>query len=80
MHETDTRLIASAKSYVTKLTQSRGERLRDAIEGYEIACRLARGADAGRSTYWSEEAAVRKNNLKRLVASAKKATAQTTIR
>lgn len=45
------------------LPEKKREELRDDIEGYKLACRLARGANPERSKHWRQEAAIRGNRL-----------------
>ena len=70
MHETDLKLIGHAEEFVfgrkrTRISDTIAIRLGDAIVDYQTACRLARGPDASRSAYWSEEAEVRSWTLQR---------------
>ncbi len=70
MHEQDLKLINHATEYTlgrkrSKITQTRVDRLDDAIQEYRTACCLASGPDEKRATVWSETAAVRRLKLER---------------
>ena len=75
MHETDLKLIGHATEFTlgrkrTRISEVIAQRLEEAILDYKTACQLARGPDASRSAYWSEEAEVRRMALKRQLAAA----------